>query len=144
MKLNISKEELEQMSYDDVAYVILKTNKKKMKIQDLFKWVIKTMELPEADFETHIVDFFELLSTDKRFLMLQKGFWDLKENHKANVIIDDEEEIEEDIKDEELEIEEAEEEEINYDNDILDDDDAEDEFKDLVIMDDNEEETDNL
>ena len=37
MKLNISKEELEQMSYDDVAYLILKSKKKKMNIQDLFK-----------------------------------------------------------------------------------------------------------
>ena len=144
MKLNISKEELEQMSYDDVAYVILKTNKKKMKIQDLFKGVIKVMELPEKDFEDHIVDFFELLSTDKRFLMLEKGFWDLKENHKTNVIIDEEEDIEEEIKDEEeIEIEEVEE-EISYDDDILDDDDTEDDLKDLVIMDDSEEETDNL
>lgn len=144
MKLNISKEELEQMSYDDVAYVILKTNKKKMKIQDLFKGVIKVMELPEKDFEDHIVDFFELLSTDKRFLMLEKGFWDLKENHKTNVIIDEEEDIEEEIKDEEeIETEEVEE-EISYDDDILDDDDTEDDLKDLVIMDDSEEETDNL
>jgi len=143
MKLNISKEELEQMSYDDVAYVILKNKKKKMKIQDLFKGVIETMGLPESDFETHIVDFFELLSTDKRFLMLEKGYWDLKENHKANIIIDEEEEIEEDIKDEE-EIEEEVEEEINYDDDVLDDDDAEDDLKDLVVIDEGEEETDNL
>ena len=145
MKLNISKEELEQMSYDDVAYVILKTNKKKMKIQDLFKGVIETMELPSSDFDNHIMDFFELLSTDKRFLMLEQGFWDLKENHKANVVIDEEEDLEEDIKDEEeIELEEEENEEINYDDDILDDDDAEDDLKDLVIMDDGEEETDNL
>ena len=119
MKLNISKEELEQMSYDDVAYVILKTNKKKMKIQDLFKGVIDTMELPSSDFDNHIMDFFELLSTDKRFLMLEKGFWDLKENHKTNVIIDEEEDLEEDIKDEEeIETDEEENEEINYDDDI--------------------------
>ena len=144
MKLNISKEELEQMSYDDVAYVILKNKKKKMKIQDLFKGVIETMGLPESDFETHIVDFFELLSTDKRFLMLEKGYWDLKENHKANVVIDEEEELEEDIKEEEIEADEEESEEINYDDDIIDDDDAEDDLKDLVIMDEGEEETDNL
>jgi len=143
MKLNISKEELEQMSYDDVAYMILKTKKDKMKIQDLFKGVIETMELPESDFETHIVDFFELLSTDKRFLMLEQGYWDLKENHKTNIVIDDEEEIEEDIKEEEIEEDEVEE-EINYDDDILDDDDAEDELKDLVVIDESDEETDNL
>ena len=144
MKLTFSKEELEQMSYDDVAYMILKNNNKKMQIQDLFKGVIATMELPESDFESHIMDFFELLSTDKRFLMLEKGYWDLKENHKTNVVIEDEEEIEEDIKEEEIEEEDKEEEEINYDDDILDDDDAEDDLKDLVVIDESDEETDNL
>ena len=134
MKLNISKEELEQMSYDDVAYLILKNKKKKMNIQELFKNVIETMELPASEIEAHIVDFFELLSTDKRFLMLEKGFWDLKENHKANIVIDEDEEI----------IEEEIEEEINYDDDILDDDDAEDDLKDLVVMDEEDIETDNL
>lgn len=144
MKLNISKEELDQMSYDDVAYVILKNKNDKMKIQDLFKGVIETMQLPASDFDAHIVDFFELLSTDKRFLMLEQGYWDLKENHKANVIIDDEEDIEEDLKDEEEIKEEDIEEEINYEDELIDDDTAEDEFKDLVVIDDSDEETDNL
>jgi len=142
MKLNISKEELEQMSYDDVAYEILKSKKKKMNIQDLFKGVIEIMELPASDFDSHIVDFFELLSTDKRFLMLEKGFWDLKENHKANIVIDEDEEIVEEEVEEEI-LEEVEE-EINYDDDVLDDDDTEDELKDLVVIDESDEETDNL
>lgn len=142
MKLNISKEELEQMSYDDVAYEILKNKKKKMNIQDLFKGVIETMELPASDFDAHIVDFFELLSTDKRFLMLEKGFWDLKENHKANIVIDEDEEIIEEEAEEEI-IEEIEE-EINYDDDVIDDDDTEDDLKDLVVMDEEDIETDNL
>ena len=68
MKLNISKEELEQMSYDDVAYEILKSKKKKMNIQDLFKGVIEIMELPASDFDSHIVDFFELLSLNFSWL----------------------------------------------------------------------------
>jgi len=142
MKLNISKEELEQMSYDDVAYEILKSKKKKMNIQDLFKGVIEIMELPASDFDSHIVDFFELLSTDKRFLMLEKGFWDLKENHKANIVIDEDEEIVEEEVEEEI-LEEVEE-EINYDDDVLDDDDTEDDLKDLVVMDEEDIETDNL
>jgi len=142
MKLNISKEELEQMSYDDVAYEILKGKKKKMNIQDLFKGVIEIMELPASDFDSHIVDFFELLSTDKRFLMLEKGFWDLKENHKANIVIDEDEEIVEEEVEEEI-LEEVEE-EINYDDDVLDDDDTEDDLKDLVVMDEEDIETDNL
>ena len=143
MKLNISKEELEQMSYEDVAYEILKRKKKKMNIQDLFKGVIEIMELPASDFDSHIVDFFELLSTDKRFLMLEKGFWDLKENHKANIVIDEDEEIVEEEVEEEMNEEEVEE-EINYDDDVLDDDDTVDDLKDLVVMDEEDIETDNL
>ena len=121
-KINLTEEELATMSYDDVAHVILETNGKKMKIQDLFKEVIRVMNLGESAFEDHLADFFELLSTDKRFIMLEKGYWDLKINQKTKLIIDDEED-----------------EEINYDEEILDDDDAEDDLKDLVIMDDPEE-----
>ena len=146
MKLDISKEELETMSYDDVAYIILKTKKKKMKIQDLFKLVIKSMELPEKSFEDHIADFFGLLSTDQRFVMLEKGYWDLKENHKAEVVIDDDdEEIEEEIKENTEEDTEGDTEEtINYDDELIDDDETEDDLKDLVVIDDDTEETDNL
>ena len=63
--LNLSEEELLSMSYDDVAYKVLEHREKKMKIQDLFKEVIRIMNLPESAFEDHLADFFELLSTDK-------------------------------------------------------------------------------
>ena len=135
--INLTKEELATMSYDDVAYKILENNQKKMKIQDLFKEVIRLMDLSNDAFENHLADFFELLSTDKRFIMLEKGFWDLKINHKTKLIIDEDiiepsDEVEENINEED-------EEEINYDEEILDDDETEDDLKDLVIMDENEE-----
>ena len=137
--IKLTEEELISMSYDDVAYLILENNRKKMKIQDLFKEVIKTMNLKESVFEEHLADFFELLSTDKRFIMVDKGYWDLRINQKAKIIIeeDDEEEIIEDN----LELEENEEteEDINYEEEILDDDETEDDLKELVIMDENEE-----
>mgnify|MGYP004636048117 CR=1 FL=1 len=93
--INLTKEELATMSYDDVAYKILENNQKKMKIQDLFKEVISFMDLSNDAFENHLADFFELLSTDKRFIMLEKGFWDLKINHKTKLIIDEEDAEEE-------------------------------------------------
>ncbi len=140
--INLTKEELATMSYDDVAYKILENNQKKMKIQDLFKEVIRLMDLSNDAFENHLADFFELLSTDKRFIMLEKGFWDLKINHKTKLIID-EEDAEEEIIEPSEEAEETNneevEEEINYDEEILDDDETEDDLKDLVIMDENEE-----
>lgn len=129
------------MSYTDVANLVLKENGKKMKIQDLFQKVIKLMQLPDSYFESKIGDFFGLLSTDKRFTMLEKGFWDLAENHSKKVIIDDEEDEEEidatEIEDEEIE---SEDDEVNYDDDTVDDDEEDDDLKDLVIMDDGENE----
>ena len=94
-KINLTEEELVTMSYDDVANIIIETNGRKMKIQDLFKEVIKVMNLSESEFEEHLADFFELLSTDKRFIMLEKGYWDLRINHSTKVIIDSEEDEEE-------------------------------------------------
>ena len=138
--INLTEEELATMSYDDVAHLILEKNQKKMKIQDLFKEVIKIMNLSESAFEEHLADFFELLSTDKRFIMVEKGYWDLKINHSTKLIIDDDDEDDEILSETEEEItEEEKEEEINYDEEIVDDDDAEDDLKDLVILDGNEE-----
>ena len=111
-----------------------------MTIQDLFKEVIRIMSLPESYFESKIGDFFGLLSTDKRFIMLEKGFWDLKDNHSTKVIIEDEEDDDIVVDEDEEVTDEIVEEEINYDDDTVDDDDDEDDLKDLVIMDDGESE----
>ena len=138
-KINLTDDELVTMSYDDVAYIVLEAVGKKMKTPDLFKEVIRIMKLDDNAFENHLADFFELLSTDKRFTMVEKGYWDLKINQKTKIIIDDEED-EEIVETVELDPEENEEdEEINYDEEIIDDDDTEDDLKDLVIMDDPEE-----
>lgn len=140
--IKLTSEQIEQMSYTDVANLVLKENGKKMKIQDLFQKVIKLMKLPDSYFESKIGDFFGLLSTDKRFIMLEKGFWDVADNHSKKVIIDDEEDEEEidttDIEDEEIDDEESD--EVNYDDDTVDDDEEDDDLKDLVIMDDGENE----
>lgn len=135
MKLKtVSKEELETMSYDDVAYIILKETKKKMKLVDLFDKVCEIMEIDEKQKDNYIADFFTLLSTEKRFINLDKGYWDLRENHTAKIELEDEVEEEE--------IEETEEEQIEEENDMyideskdIEDDETEDEYKDLVVMD---------
>ena len=86
---DIKKEDLELMSYDDLAYLILKEAGTKMKINNLFKEVCDLLSLGDDVFENKIADFFELLSTEKRFIMLENGFWDLRDNHSKKVIIDD-------------------------------------------------------
>ena len=137
---DISKEELETMGYDEIAYLVLEAAGKKMKLLDLFKKVCKALELPEETVEDRIGDFFELLSINKKFVLLKKGYWDLAVNHVQNIVVEDEEDglVEETINEEEdIEIEEDEE-DIFYDNELDDNDDEEDDLKDLVIIDEEE------
>lgn len=139
MKLEeMSQAELEAMNYDDIAYIILKEENKKMKINDLFKRICDVLNLGESAFENQIADFFEIMSTDKRFTMLEDGYWDLRINHSQKIVLDDDYEDEEEI-DEDLEedMEDEENEDIFFDENS-DDDDAEDDLKDLVVIDDEE------
>lgn len=139
-KIKLTEEEIETMTLSDVAFKVLTENGKKLKIQDLFSKVIELKKLPESYFESKIGDFFGLLSTDKRFIMLDKGFWDLIDNHSKKVVIEDDDDEEEIVEDTEAEeVIETEDDEINYDEQVEDDDDEEDDLKDLVIMDDGDE-----
>ncbi len=145
MKLkNITEEELENMSYDDIAYEILNETGKKIKITDLFKEICTLLKLSDAVYERQIGDFFQVLSTDQRFTMLENGYWDLKSRHKSNIVMDLDDEEEVVVSDEEepdIEDEEDKEEELYYDDDV-DDDEDDDDLKDLVIIGDDEEEKD--
>lgn len=139
MKLSeIPKEELELMGYDDIAAVILQESGKKMKLQDIFKKVCKTLDLPDSVVEDQLMDFFELMSINKKFIMLKNGYWDLQTRHKLDIVIEDEEEDEEEleIEDEEIEnIEEPEEDDIFYDKDDETEDVDDDDLADLVVID---------
>lgn len=138
--VKLSDEEKETLSYDDVAYLILKDINKKIKITDLFKKVLTGLEEDENSFEDKIGDFFELLITDKRFIMLDSGYCDLKINHSTKIIIDeDDEELDISLDDENLEDIDSTSGEDNYDEDANADDTADDDLQDLVIIDDTEE-----
>lgn len=139
----MSKDELEVISYDDLAYMILVETNKKFKITDLFKMVCDYKELSESVYENKIADFFELLSTDQRFYMLEDGTWDLKSKHtnkiKINTQEDDEDEEDTSLVDEDEEEQEEVEEDIFSELDETDDE-TEDDLKDLVVIDDEDEE----
>ena len=139
MKLSeIPKEELELMGYDDIAAVILQESGKKMKLQDIFKKVCKALDLPDSVVEDQLMDFFELMSINKKFIMLKNGYWDLQTRHKLDIVTEDEEEDEEEleIEDEEIEnIEEPEEDDIFYDKDDETEDVDDDDLADLVVID---------
>ena len=106
---DLSKEELESKSYDDIAYMILESTGEKIKITDLFKEICDLLGLSNEEYEAKIADFFQVLSTDHRFIMLEKGFWDLKSRHQAKIIMeDDDEDIDTGLDNEEEEPEEEE------------------------------------
>src|SRR5574344_648811 len=141
MELNLTEDEKDTLSYVDVAFLLLKKENEKIKIQELFKKAIKEMDMPETEFTAGIGDFFECLLTDKRFIMLDNGYCDLRMNHSAKIVIDDEDD-EFDIApvdDESVSSEDDNDEHDEFDEEVADDDPEEDDLDDLVIVDDSEE-----
>ena len=138
----LKKEELESLSSKDVAYMIMESSKRKLNTADLFKKVISLMGLPESTFESKVADFYTSLSTDKRFILLDNGKWDLRINHTSDKVVKvSDEEDEEDDEEENIEKEEEEEiEEDSYDDTDEEeyDEDTNEELKDLVIIDEDE------
>ena len=129
------KEDLELMSYNDIANVLLKENPGKSTL-DIFSRIVDLLELPKSVLENKIGEFYTALTNDKRFIMLDDGKWDLKQNHKTENVIsmDDLDDYNEDI-DEYEEEEVAGEPEDNYRDDTDDDiSDVTEEYKNLVIV----------
>ena len=142
MKLNkIPKNELELLSYTEIAKIYLKENKTTKNTAELFKEICNLLELSENEYVDKIADFFESLTTSKEFILLEDGTWDLKSNHKVKVVIEEIEDETEEEDNEELEEleEELEEDEIDIiDDDSYIDDDSDDDLADLTIINDDE------
>ncbi len=139
MKLkDMSIEELEAMSYDDIALMVLTESGRKMKINELFKEVCNLLNLTDEEYMEKLPAFFEVLSTDHRFIMIENGYWDLKTKHSTKVIIDNDDD-DDDVVEDDIEEEEKEDEDIFYDDTEADDSDTDDDLKDLVIIDEDEE-----
>lgn len=140
---NIDKKNIASMPYDDIAYEILMKENCKMQLHTLFTKVGEMANLDPSKYEDKIVDFFELLSTDKRFIMLENGYWDLSDRHSHKIKIDEDDNsiLDEDSNDEE--VDEINEEENNdnenyYDENEIEDDDTDEDLKELVILDEDE------
>lgn len=137
----VTKEELEVLPFDDIAYIILKEKGKKMKITDIFRIICDSLELGDEAYENQMGDFFSLMSTEKRFIQLEKGYWDLRENHTAEISIKEiEDELDDDVEIAEDKYEDEEEETGYYDElDDAEDDKEDDDYKDLVVVDEEDE-----
>lgn len=138
----MTKEDLELLSNKDITNLILEESKKSINTADLFKKIIKLLELPESTFENKIGDYYTALATDKRFILLEDGTWDLRNRHTSDKIV---KVTEEDEDEEETENENEEETEDDSLEDSFDDTEDEDydedtneELKDLVVIDEDE------
>jgi len=95
MKLSkMSKDELETYSYIELAEMILKESKKSLNTPSIFKKICKLLDLSDADYENKIGDFYTTLTTDKSFVLLDDGTWDLKDRHSVSISLEDGEEDE--------------------------------------------------
>lgn len=137
MKVNkLSKEELEVMSYNDIANLML-NEEGKLNTAVLFKKIIDLLELSNSTYESKIGDFYTSMSNDKRFILLEDGSWDLRKNHKSNVVLDDElddydDEEQDDLYDDYDSYEEDDLNDLESDDDISD---ITEDYKNLVIVD---------
>ena len=136
MAKKLTKEDLELMSYNDIAIFLLKETKEQSTLE-IFSKTVEMLELPKSTLESKIGEFYTALTNDKRFILLENGNWDLRQNHKTkNITLEEDlEDYEEDIEDyDDIEIEKEPEETFleDTDDDISD---VTEEYKNLVIVD---------
>ncbi len=142
MKIDkMKKEDLELLSYKDITALILE-EKGAMNTLDLFNKIASLLGLSQSVIEKKIGDYYTTLSTDKNFLLLENGKWDLRKRHTSDKVVkaqetDEDDEEEEEIEEEKIDISDTEE---DYDSQISDDDfdDSDDDLKDLVVLDEEE------
>lgn len=130
-------EELELLSYTDIAYELLKLDKKPKTTPVLFGEVCSLLEINEDAMLDMIGDFYTTLTTDKRFLLLDSAEWDLKEFHAVKLVVDDEEddEVGEDSLEEDEIVQGTEDDAVAVNTEDFDDtDDDMDDLEDLVVV----------
>ena len=136
----MNKDEIELLSYTDIAKLYLEEHKTTLNTADLFKEVCNLLSLSESEYSEKITDFFQSLTTSKNFILLNDGKWDLKSKHSVKVSMDDlyDETTDEEEYETEPEDEMTEEDEFNSIDD--EEDYADDDLSDLTIL--NEDELD--
>lgn len=132
MKLeNMSKEELELLSYTDLTELILKDQKKPATTPAVFRIICDLLEYTDEEYADKIGDYYTSLTIDKRFVFLETNEWDLREKHSMKSLLDDEELEDDEIDEEELD-EEVDE---NADSENIDEiDDNDDDLDDLAVL----------
>ncbi len=139
MKLSkMPKEELEQYSYDELTKMILEESKKPLNTAEIFKTICDLLGYSETEYSDKIGDYYTSLTTDKDFVLLEDGTWDLRDHHPATVSLEDDDETygEDDLEDIEEAAEEMDEIIADREDDLDDDDDVDMDLDDLEDDDD--------
>lgn len=137
MKLNkMSKEDLELYSYIDLTKMILEEENKTLNTPTIFRKICDLLELSDDEYTDKIGDYYTSLTTDKGFVLLDDGSWDLRDRQPVSAILSEDDDVyeEDDLED----IEEAEEDM----EEILSEDDDDDAQLDLDDIDDDEDDLD--
>lgn len=140
MKKELKREDVDNLSYKDIAFLILEREKNGINTLDLFTKIVSLLELPESTIENKIADFYTTMATDKRFILID-GAWDLRKRHTSDkVIVDETEEDDEEVEENHDDMETVEDEygdeytdDRDMDSDFDDSDD--DDLSDLVVLD---------
>ena len=143
MKLkNMSQEELQLLSYTDLTYKILKEEKKTLNTPTIFRKICDLLGYSDEEYAEKIGDYYTSLTIDKRFVMLENGEWDIRDNHVLNISLEDDDEEELESEEEESEYDENIEETEEDIDEVIDDDelddDVEEDIDDLAVFDEEE------
>lgn len=141
MKLNnMKKEELEILSYTDLTEMLLKEEKKSLNTPSIFKKICSLLELTDDEYTSQIGDFYTSLTTDKRFVLLDNACWDLRDKHKIEINLNEEDEEDDDTEDEEDEDENVETVSSEHIDSMEDEEgiDQDDDLDDLTILNEDE------
>ena len=130
MKKELKRENVENLSYKDIAFLMLEQEKSGMNTLDLFTKIVNLLELSVSIIENKIGDFYTSLTTDKRFILID-GLWDLRSRHTSDKVIIDS------MEEDDTELEEA-----HEDMDSLEDEYSDDYTSDSVVNDNYDDTTD--
>lgn len=144
MKLSeMSKEELEQMSYTQLSKKILEEGVP-LNTLEIFTKICELLNLNKDTIADKIGDYYTSLTTDKSFILLDSGKWDLQEKHPATISLEEEEEDPALEEEEEEAMEEIVDDIDNIDDALVDDDIDDDIDDDLTIIPDDELDEENM
>ena len=137
----LKKDDIDNLSYKDITNLILEHEKKGLNTLMLFTMIIDALELPKSVIDTKVGEYYTSLTTDKRFVLID-GLWDLRKRHTSDKVIvkvdDEDDEIVEENEENNNDVDN----ETNFDKDeetedeVYDDND--DDLSDLVVIDDEE------